>query len=358
MNPATVPDDSARQRQELARWFLRRQDAPGPVPWTAQDEQAFQHWLANPANAQAYARWQADWTLIDAMPRASVERLRAMAVADQAAEQRTRQPAGRPRRWALAQGLALAGVAGVTLAGGWLGWQQLQARPVFEQAFHTRRGQQTEATLPDGSSLRLDTATALQTVFFRGRREVRLAQGQAFFAVARDAARPFTVRAGDALVTVLGTRFSVRYTPGVPGRDGVEVAVEEGRVRVARGPGTGAAPAGGTAEPETFELTAGQAVVLPADGSRPLRGAVPAVGVAAWRTLPLSFSDVPLQEAVAEMERYADLGIAALDPAAASLRLTGTFDPRSAATTRRLLADALPIRLVDGPRGLEVLPRR
>lgn len=352
MTPATVPDDSARQRQALVRWFLHRQQAPGAAPWTAQDEQAFQHWLADPAHAQAYAQWQADWALIDTMPRASVDRLRAMAAADHAAEQRARQPAGRPRRWVLAQSLALAGVAGVTLAGGWLGWQQLQARPLFEQAFNTRKGQQIEATLPDGSGLRLDTATALQAAFFRGRREVRLAQGQAFFAVARDAARPFSVRAGDALVTVLGTRFSVRYTPGMPGRDGVEVAVEEGQVRVTRGPGAAAV---GT---EAFDLAAGQALLLPADGSRPQRTAVPAVGVAAWRTLPLSFSDVPLHEAVAEMERYADLGIAALDPAAGSLRLTGTFDPRNAAATRRLLADALPIRLVDGPRGVQVLPRR
>ena len=87
-------------------------------------------------------------------------------------------------------------------------------------------------------------------------------------------------------------------------------------------------------------------------------GTVPAAGVAPWRSMPLSFSDVPLREAVAEMERYANLGIAAIDPAVAGLRLSGTFDPRDPEATRRLLARALPIRLDGSAQGVHVGPVR
>ena len=354
MMPTAPLDPTARQRQELIDWFMRRHGAQ----WGAEDEQAFQHWLQAPANRRAHAQWQADWALIDAMPKGSADRLRAMVVADrlvdqaleragaQIAAEAPRQP---ERRQAMARGLALAGVAGMVGTVAWLGWQHVQAMPVYQQAWRTRKGQQQEARLPDGSELRLDTATALQVTYFRAHREVLMAQGQALFSVAPDARRPFVVRAGSAVVTVVGTRFSVRLTPEVPGREGVEVSVQEGRVRVGR---AGADAAG------AFELTAGQRLVLPANGLAPVLGKVPPDGVAAWRAMPLSFSDVPLQEALAEMARYADMGIASIDPAVAGLRLSGTFDPRHAAVTRRLLASALPIRLVPGEGGLEVRPLR
>ena len=87
--------------------------------------------------------------------------------------------------------------------------------------------------LPDGSALHLDTATRLNARLYRQRREVMLIEGQARFEVQADARRPFHVLAGGARITVVGTRFAVRYTPGMAGYDGVRVAVEEGRVQVA-----------------------------------------------------------------------------------------------------------------------------
>jgi len=354
MTPATLPDDAARQRKELVDWFMRRHGSQ----WTAKNELAFQQWVAAPGNRDAYAQWQADWELIDAMPRESADQLRAMVTADRKAEQAAPRPAKHSpeRRRALAAGFALATVAGLGVTGGWLGWQHLQAQPLYEQAFSTRKGQQSEVKLPDGSTLRLDTATSLKVMFFRHRREVQLAEGQAVFAVTSDARKPFRVRAGDVQVTVVGTKFSVRLTPGVPGRAGVEVTVEEGRVHVVRA--KAAQELEGAASRVTplqaFDLTAGQNLVFGTDGLPPELSTMPAGGFATWRSAQLSFSDVPLKVALAEMERYADLGISSVEPAAASLRLTGTFDPRDAAAVRRVLGNALPVKLERGANGLEV----
>jgi transmembrane sensor len=359
MMPAAHPDDAQPQRAgapaELVAWFLRKS---GPQ-WTAADEQAFEQWLAvDPGNRAAYAQWEADWALMDAMPQESANRLRAMVEADRSVERAVQRAKHSPsRRHALATGLAVAGVAGMALTGGWLGWQHWQAQPVYEQAFSTGRGQQSELTLPDGSTLRLDTATSLKVTYFRQRREVQLIEGQAVFSVQPNTDRPFRVMAQAVEVTVVGTRFSVRLTPGVPGRDGVEVAVEQGHVRVLRTEGGSQLQAAAEA-PTTFNLTAGQRLVFGAQDGRAELGQVAAEGFASWRNPQLSFSDVPLKAAVAEMERYANLGISSVDPAVAELRLTGTFNPRDAAATRRLLTGALPVKLRPGAGGFEIVPDR
>ncbi|MFT4243312.1 MAG: DUF4880 domain-containing protein, partial [Acidovorax sp.] len=87
MTPAHT-DEAARQRRELVGWFMRRH---GPQ-WTAGDEHDFHQWLATPANQAAYARWQADWALIDNLPRAAADRLRAQVAADRRTA-RPQQPA-------------------------------------------------------------------------------------------------------------------------------------------------------------------------------------------------------------------------------------------------------------------------
>jgi transmembrane sensor len=115
-----------------------------------------------------------------------------------------------------------------------------------------------------------------------------LEHGQAFFDVAHDASRPFVVVADGVRVRALGTRFDVR-------RDGeaVRVTLVQGRVQVrARGE-------------SATELRPGQAVVADRRGvSQP--APVNAGAVASWTTGRLTFSGVPLREAVAEVNRYSD----------------------------------------------------
>jgi RNA polymerase sigma factor (sigma-70 family) len=240
-------------------------------------------------------------------------------------------------------------VGGLACLGGWVGWAHWRAQPLYQQAFSTRRGQQQRLMLPDGSQLRLDTATRIEVAFHRSHRHVRLLQGQAFFDVAPDSARPFHVRADTVNVTVVGTRFSVRLTPEVPGRAGVEVAVEHGRVRVAAG--------GGVAAPwQPLLLEADQRAVFDTAGRLRSVERLPPGGAAPWRERLLSVDNRPLAQALAELERYAPQGIASVDPAVAGLRLSGTFDPHDATTTRRLLTAALPLRLVPGPTGMHLKP--
>lgn len=147
-----------------------------------------------------------------------------------ASRRRSRRPAASPdrtarRRWTWAAAAVLA----LVVLGGWL-WRQ----PVTVSA---RPGQQRTATLPDGSTVELNSGTTLTyrrrfqawPLVDAERRAVRL-EGEAFFRV-EEGGRPFVVETATAQVTVTGTRFNVRAHPGPDSTTRVTIA--EGRVEVA-----------------------------------------------------------------------------------------------------------------------------
>lgn len=75
----------------------------------------------------------------------------------------------------------------------------------------SQNGTGTEATLPDGTRVRINAQSSLTLAEgFGGKsREVKL-DGEAFFEVAHDSRRPFRVHTGNACVSVKGTTFNVR----------------------------------------------------------------------------------------------------------------------------------------------------
>ena len=68
--------------------------------------------------------------------------------------------------------------------------------------------------LPDGSFASLNTASRVSVRFTPERRAVRLEEGEAWYQVAHDRARPFVVEAGPVRVQAVGTAFSVRRREG------------------------------------------------------------------------------------------------------------------------------------------------
>lgn len=102
------------------------------------------------------------------------------------------------------------------------------AKPVYTAHFITEAGQTRTVGLPDGSTLRLASATAVAVRLNSSERLFRLSSGQARFEVARDG-RPFIVHAGGGTVTALGTVFEVGLSSGRR----VTVELIEGSVEVA-----------------------------------------------------------------------------------------------------------------------------
>lgn len=75
--------------------------------------------------------------------------------------------------------------------------------------YTTAVGEQKLLTLADGSTVVMNTDTALAVAYSQGERRIRLLQGEAEFIVTHDRSRPFVVSSKNRTVTALGTEFSV-----------------------------------------------------------------------------------------------------------------------------------------------------
>jgi transmembrane sensor len=225
---------------------------------------------------------------------------------------------------------------GAAIAAGLVAAVMLATPPT---GFETAPGQTREVALADGSRVTLGPASSLRPTWRLARRAYVLQRGQAFFAVAHDAAHPFTVAAGEAKVRVLGTRFDVHRTPG----DRVKVQVEQGLVEVSRGPSVARVPAG-------------QSALADASGVR--TAALADIAEAgAWRRGRLDYAAAPLEDVVADLNRY---GVKArVAPGAADLKVTAGLRADQAGAFVAGLPRVLPVtvaREADG--GLLIRPAK
>lgn len=83
--------------------------------------------------------------------------------------------------------------------------------------------------LPDGSKIKLNSGSKLiyPDTFTDNKREVQLI-GEAYFDIARDENRPFSIKTDDLVTTVLGTKFTINAYY----RDHIQVSLISGSVQV------------------------------------------------------------------------------------------------------------------------------
>lgn len=301
-----------------ARWLLRREE-PG---WSTEDQTALDAWLAaSSLHRVAFYRLEYGWRKADrlaAMPAPAVfERERHSAM---------------PRlgRVAAAAALVVAAVTGGVLL---FGGDRVSAR-----IYTTEIGGRSSFPLEDGSQIELNTNSELRTALDATSRTAWLERGEAYFAVAHDAGRPFVIHAGPRLVKVLGTKFSV-WRDG----DRLVVTVLEGRVEVDAPP-------------------ASHMVALPGD-------IVTAEGVVetvrhesldeaartlAWREGFVTFDQATLAEVARQFNRYNRRQIV-VDPAAAkAIRIGGTFDAGNVDAFVRLLQEAYRLTVKNNGATIEI----
>lgn len=342
---------------QAAIWTLRKRS--GLDAADAADAAALADWLATePRHARALDDLAHTIDELQQLPASELAALRHRLSADEsvtASPTRKPAPPSRARWWhALRQDYlpqaALASTIFALCGATWLGWLSWQQRPVFEHAYTTGQGQQLSLVLPDapsqGSTLQLDAASQVAVSLYRDRREVRLQEGQAMFAVHPDAQRPFHIWAGKVRITVMGTRFSVRHS--LSGRDAghTVVEVEEGRVRVA--------PASAGVQ-RAQELVAGQRLIADGQGRLGAVTRMQTIAVAPWRSGRVSFDQTPLAEAIAEFERYGYTGLIVRDPVVAALPVGGSYSLGQHQQFARALPELLPVRLQQNGEFTEVI---
>lgn len=166
----------------------------------------------------------------------------------------------------------------------------------------TPRGGQYKITLPDGTVVWMNSASALTypTTFNGSERLVKL-KGEAYFEVARNAAQPFRVQLDKTIVDVLGTEFNVHAYGDEPA---VTTTLVTGSVRV-----THSMAAGSRSE----TLTPGQQAIGAA--SYLLTKTANMRQVLSWKNGLFIFEDRKLTDVLREISRWYDIDIDMQAPA-------------------------------------------
>ena len=245
-----------------------------------------------------------------------------------------------PRPWLrrpLLAGAALIAAAAVAV-GLWLARPQRQ----FEN-IATPVARRQVLDLADGTRIELNAQTSIAVEIDGRERRVRLAAGEAFFAVHKDPARPFTVETPAGSVRVTGTQFDVRTEPAAP----FEVTVLEGSVS--------ARPAGtGDPAPASLALAAGDQLA----GGTVTRLSATGVGdTLAWRAGRIVFTNTPLAEALARFARYHGRGITAT-PAAAHQAVGGVYSLDDLEGFFTAIEDAMDVKVTRNLNGTVLVSLR
>lgn len=210
------------------------------------------------------------------------------------------------------------------------------------QLISTAVGQERRVTLADGSQLALNTNTLLAVKLTSRQRDVYLRRGEAHFSVVHDAARPFFVHVGDAVIRDVGTQFEVRLHSD----RNIDVLVNEGQVEV-RGPGAVQA------------LSAGEQLVIAGPQLKVVSVSPRQVADdLAWREGALVFDGEPLSQALEEVGRYTRVRIVLTGPQVASLHISGRFRTDDVQGFFRALQAALPVRVSRPEPGLVYIASR
>lgn len=305
---------AARIDHAAAAWVLRLDRGLNPAE---QDE--YSEWLAaDPRHRAAIARHRGNWQRLDQL-------------AQWRPEHGTRPnpdllapPArARLRRFASVTVL-LAAAAGVAFVAAW--WRLAPEQTPSGLAAAPTVAAAGPRVLEDGTVVELNRGATITVAYAPAERRVVLERGEAHFAVQRDAARPFVVRAGGIDVRAVGTAFNVRVETTA-----VEVLVTEGSVELAAVPPR---PAADPVEKPRALLVPSLGVRQRAVISRTADLPAPEIAtlttgeierVLAWQHRLLDFTAAPLHEVVAEFNRRNVVQLVVVDPELAAIRVSAAL---------------------------------
>ncbi len=190
----------------------------------------------------------------------------------------------------------------------------------------TRRGQRATVRLADGTRVDLGVASAIRYAPAYGRRERDVyLEGEAYFEVAPDPKKPFTVYAANAITRDRGTKFGVRAYAGA---SQVEVVVVEGSVDLS-GLVLGAADLGR----------------LDRSGRLRIEHGVDTAAWLGWRRDRLVFRNTPLRDALAQLGRWYDTDLQLGDSALGDYPLTASLRGEPLDRVLDLITAALNVRV-------------
>jgi transmembrane sensor len=236
--------------------------------------------------------------------------------------------------------LATAALVVLSLGGLYIFRQSTAEHRPVSKTYVTARGQRETWQLSDGSTIHLDTDTAVTVRLSATERLVQLDRGQIAVTVRHDPGRPFHVRAGAADAVAVGTQFDVYRIA-----DTTTVTVLAGLVAVS-------VP---DAAKRTLRVGVGQKVSI-VEGLLPL-AASPANAreASAWLEGKIAFERRPLGEVAAEFNRYNAVQFSIDDAELRAMPISGKFDAADVDSFADFLGSLDGVRLQRSGTRVEVL---
>lgn len=288
--------------EQAAVWF----DRMNRSAFDSADGQSFDAWMtADSRHREAFTDILAMWE--------SEALETACAAEPESAAQPDKAPAS---RWNRAVGATAIASAAAVLA--------LVLVPALPHDYASAPGETRRIALSDGSTVDLGGNSAVRVQFLPWRRAIDLDRGEASFDIAKDAARPLSVRIGATQVNVLGTAFHIDRL--AEGR--VIVAVSRGQVRVVSG---------------SDELALGASQAAQAMAGRLVRTRLePEQKIASgWFVA----KNAPLADLVEKLGRYSTARIHLTSDRARAIRITGRFDVTDTDNTLNTLQSLYGVKI-------------
>jgi transmembrane sensor len=295
--------------EQAAEWLMKSQEAP----LSAEEQEQLEQWQkASPDNTRAWLRAQRLMGHVETLPK------------DIAAAVLNR-PDDENRRFAIGK-LSLLLAAGPVI---WGSYKTVEAQQ-WTADYRTATGEVQEVTLPDGSLVKLNTATAFDMKFDRHSRLLTLREGEIQLQTPQVNTKefgPFLIQTHEGMLSPLGTILTVRQNEGI-----TQLAAIKGKVKVtprlATTTDNTVIQSGYQAELSSYALLSNQLIAPETN---------------AWLDQMLAANKMPLKQFAQEVSRYRH-GFLRVSPKIENLMVSGAFPTSNTDIIINMLTHTYPIK--------------
>ena len=295
--------------EKAAEWLMKSQEAP----LSSEEQAQLEQWqAASPDNTRAWLRAQRLMGQVETLPK------------DIAAAVLNR-PDNEARRVAIGK-LALLLAAGPVI---WGSYKTVETQQ-WTADYRTAKGEVQDITLPDGSLVKLNTATAFDMNFDRHSRLITLREGEIRLQAASVNANefgPLRIQTHEGTLSPHGSLLTIRQCEGT-----TQLAAVKGDVHVA--------PRLATATDDTV-IQSGYQAQLSSYALLSSQLITPETN--AWIDRMLAANKMPLKEFAQEVSRYRH-GFLRVSPDVENLMVSGSFPTSNTDTILTMLTHTYPIK--------------
>lgn len=296
-------DYSDSPKDQALAWFVKMQsDQVDPLT-----RQQFETWLqAHTSHKREYEKLCSLWSDLDQVPDFAKSNLSDRADSSPEDDRKISKPFFLPKtRTARALGVTSLLVILLLLI------RLDDFLLILESDYRTAIGEQKKISLEDGSTIFLNTNSAVSVEYTSLSRQIKLKRGQAHFHPQKDSKRPFKVKADAVTAVALGTEFDVLLKPSQ-----VAVTLFEGSVQVSDS----------LQKTEAHTLKPGDQIVYQEANKNGVLKTVDVHQARAWQRGKLIFQDIPLHKVVDQVSRYRRGKILITDSKLREMKVSGVFN--------------------------------